>query len=409
MAQPIVIGLCGSYYSGCTTVANFLTSNHGYRAIKLSDKVAEIASASGLDCSDKKVLQDTGNKIREEHGNDFLAEWAIGQIEESDKFVVLDAIRNVAEIIALRKQYANFFLIGITADYDVRRERARSDNVSEANFDAVDRRDIGEDSIHGQQVRLCMDFADVVLRNNEQILDLNVPGQTRELELIIARYHTLFSSEEVETPTPTEFLMGVADNAAMLSWCIKRQVGAVLCSQDKEVIAVGQNNPPPASNPCRSEYNKCYRSYVRENRPYKCSECDDVITAIECPHCNKELNRRSLAGKELDYCRSVHAEEHIFLQMSKRYEGIPKESILFVTTFPCFMCAKKIASTDIVEVVYGDPYPMQESYELLKDVGIKLTPFEGVKSNAFHVIFKKHPALVKEVISDLAVKSARND
>lgn len=90
MSQPIVIALCGSYRSGCSTVADFLVERHGYQLITLSDEVRRLAKEEyKLDPSSRKDLQDAGNRVREEKEPDYLANWAISKVDPDKELVVL--------------------------------------------------------------------------------------------------------------------------------------------------------------------------------------------------------------------------------------------------------------------------------------------------------------------------------
>ena len=63
-------------------------------------------------------------------------------------------------------------------------------------------------------------------------------------------------------------------------------------------------------------------------------------------------------------------------------------SVLYTTTFPCLLCAKKIVTVGIKKVIYIEPYPMKEARELLENCQIELIKFEGVKSSAFYKLFE---------------------
>lgn len=402
MAQPVVVGLCGSFGSGCTTVAQILRDNHGYQVFRLSDEVRRLATEYGLNPDSREDLQNAGNRVRDEQKPDYLAKWAIKQVDDGQaRLVALDGIRNVAEVVALRKRFAPFFLLGVSADVETRQSRALDNGTPLAVFKETDARDSGEESVSGQQVRLCMGFADAVLRNNNHIVRMDAPGETERLTSSVERYHTLFTQDGAGEPSPDEILMGIADDAAMRSHCLRRRVGAVISTKDEDVLAVGRNDPPPSEQPCKIRFKMCYRRYVRAHRD-NCIACGEPLEGLKCPHCGVTVDRRSLAGKELDYCRSLHAEEHAILQMAQRSGGIPEGAHLYTTTFPCFLCAKKIATLGIKRVSYADPYPMREAYELLENAGVELVPFEGVKSKAFHRVFTRPPALAAKVIDELS-------
>ena len=83
--------------------------------------------------------------------------------------------------------------------------------------------------------------------------------------------------------------------------------------------------------------------------------------------------------KILDYCRALHAEENAILNVARvgASSALPT-STLFTTTYPCNLCANKIAQVGIKRIVYFEPYPMEEAKKILMGKGVKQEPFEGV-------------------------------
>ena len=53
------------------------------------------------------------------------------------------------------------------------------------------------------------------------------------------------------------------------------------------------------------------------------------------------------------------------------------------------ICANKIVSAHITEVVYAEPYVTAEAKDLLEANGIEIRRFEGVKSSAY---FRLYPS-----------------
>ncbi len=58
--------------------------------------------------------------------------------------------------------------------------------------------------------------------------------------------------------------------------------------------------------------------------------------------------------------------------------GELKDATLYTTTYPCNLCANKIGYTRIRRVVYLEPYPMKEAYDVLRAHDVEQVPFEGV-------------------------------
>jgi len=73
---------------------------------------------------------------------------------------------------------------------------------------------------------------------------------------------------------------------------------------------------------------------------------------------------------KLVHWKSLHAEREL-----------DSRCRMFVTTFPCNLCANKIAEIGLSEVVYFEPYPVVESVDILDKAGVKHFPFRGVTFN----------------------------
>lgn len=168
MSEKIVIGMTGPFGSGCSYISINILVELGYEYISLSEILRETAKKQD---SSRTELQDVGNEIRLQNGNDFLAKEAIKIIEKSDKdkFVV-DSIRNTHEVEALRSKFSRFFLFAVWAANNVRWERSREQyNDNGALFEKDDKRDKDEKIESGQQITLCYQMADVIILNEKTI------------------------------------------------------------------------------------------------------------------------------------------------------------------------------------------------------------------------------------------------
>ena len=166
------------------------------------------------------------------------------------------------------------------------------------------------------------------------------------------------------------------------SWrssCTQRKVGALIRDDYGNVFSSGYNEVPSSERSCKIEYGKCYRKHLREkfNR-----QVDDVLTDDSDKDKIKKLFKKEF--KILDYCRALHAEENAIVNMARLGVSFPMErATLYTTTYPCNLCANKIAQVGIKSVVYFEPYPMEEAKQILKKHEIKQTPFEGVTYNGY--------------------------
>ncbi len=430
-----IIGFTGPIGSGCTFHAKLVSEFRGYKYFSLSAILHDIATDHNLSQSIKN-LQDLGNNLRRQYGEDVLVISLFKKIDkEFDKKneisgIVIDSIKNTKEIEFL-KTFKSFFLFSIQASLELRFERLESSGRIEnkTEFKEADNRDQEEKLNYGQQMKLCSYLSDIVINNNT---DISVSTNRKKKEYFddkISKFidlieKTVFEYPKQEyNPSIAETMMTIAYVESKKSQCLKRKVGAVITSSDHRIISTGYNDVPEKSDSCLKEYKKCYRDFVIDQFALKlkccpncgkeisfktpCKECGIELNqyTTECPnchenpridynceHCNEKifnifLPGKGTGGKLLDLCRSLHAEERAILNLTQNGVLAPEGSILYSTTFPCNLCANKIASTNIKCVVYNEPYPMREAIEILEKHDVKMIPFEGIKSTAYFKLY----------------------
>jgi len=409
--MQLVIGLTGSFGSGCSTVAGLLRRTGEYHAEALSTPIKEEAERQNLR-PDRDVLQKLGNELRRRHGKDFLARQAVKAARKAapKKHWVLDGIRNPGEIEALRRLFPSFYLIAVDASRDTRYARLKSLYAgNELEFDRDDQRDRAEPFAHGQQVAACVDRADVLLINEEDCT--GHARVKRALEEKALEHVGLMAAPGSRLPSPRELLMHLAYSVSLRSSCLKRQVGAVIAapydsgarvppgvvpgSDEFAIVATGYNEVPSGQDACRDQYEgECYRDRKRRERPEAINKlgllcsCGHPVLAPRCPKCDTDLGAVYQSDKALDYCRALHAEETAILQGTRTGGPALRGTVLYATTFPCLLCAKMIVHAGIKEVVYVEAYPVKEATEFLRDARVAITRFEGVKAQAFYRLFK---------------------
>ncbi|MFH0864048.1 MAG: AAA family ATPase [Candidatus Gottesmanbacteria bacterium] len=167
--KRLIIGTVGLPGSGKTTIANYL-SKQRFIVVRLSGFLeAEAKKKYGR--INRLTLQDIGNEFRKKYGPSVLAELAIKQVKNKNR-VVIDGIRNVAEIKFL-KQQGSFYLVGINADPQIRYQRLLKIKAKALpkweEFLRLDARDNGRgQSSSGLQVNKCLAKADTVIVHNSQ-------------------------------------------------------------------------------------------------------------------------------------------------------------------------------------------------------------------------------------------------
>jgi len=116
-----------------------------------------------------------------------------------------------------------------------------------------------------------------------------------------------------------------------------RQIGAVLV-KDKETLLCANNKDLPS-----------------DHTPYQTGEVRDLFSTGERP----------------DLANTIHAEQSIIAQAAKK--GLPvKGTSLYVTTFPCPVCAKLIACSGIKNVYFAEGWSNFDAKKVLESAGVKI-------------------------------------
>ena len=124
-----------------------------------------------------------------------------------------------------------------------------------------------------------------------------------------------------------ETYMNIANEIANMSYSNRLKVGAIIV-KDNSIISYGYNGMPYGFD------NNC--------------EMNDIT--------NKEV---------------LHAETNAIAKLCKSTQT-SDDAILYVTTSPCFDCAKLIIQSGIKNVYFKDLYRNQDGIELLKRANISI-------------------------------------
>ena len=195
-------------------------------------------------------------------------------------------------------------------------------------FLALDEKEASSEAKEGQNLTATEALADFVVDNDSSLENFH-----QSLSKITQR---ILSA--VSRPSWDEYFMKIAQVAALRSNCVKRKVAAVIV-RDKRVISTGYNGTPRGTK-------NCYEG--------------------GCPRCNNLAD----SGTKLDECLCSHGEENAITQAA--YHGVSvKDATLYTTFAPCLMCTKMIINAGILEVVYNEDYPLNDSsFALLREASV---------------------------------------
>ena len=174
-----VIGLIGTIGSGKDIVREILEKKFNTVSVILSDLLETNAlKKRGIKIT-RTMQQNLGDELRQKYGTHVLAKIAIDFMKKTSEIKIIDGIRNPGEVDFLRQQFSDDLkLIAIDAPQQVRFERIvkrnrDSDPKTWEEFVAADERDQGKDQPeYGQQVRKCIEMADVVIQNDGSLEEM---------------------------------------------------------------------------------------------------------------------------------------------------------------------------------------------------------------------------------------------
>lgn len=435
--EEVIIGLVGAVGSNLSTVQNILKTEledtFGFDTfiVKISEDILSnhpnIKDVPNFDTSTKfkriHSLMDLGNKLREFHGEDYIALEVAQKIHNlrksytgSKKRVayIVNSLKHDAEVISLKKLYSHtFFQISVFESKDKRKETLNNTvgmSVEEANL--LIKRDEKESEKWGQRTSVAFPRADYFLKLDEK--------SSIHIKNAVIRFIKLILGNPYITPTFPESAIYMAFMSSLTSADLSRQVGAVI-AKNKSILSTGTNDVPKFGGGLYTpEYMESDGTIVdqEEGRDYKykggqdCNHIqrnhliEDIYEAInqnlegilseKIPSQKQVLAdiKKVLENSDIkditEYGRMVHAEMDAILNCA-RSNNSTEGATLYVTTFPCHNCAKHIVAAGIKEVMFVEPYPKSKALEFHEDSislskannKLRFKPFVGVGPRNF--------------------------
>jgi cytidine deaminase len=351
--------------------------------------------------------QNAGDDFRElVQRRDALALLGIGNILETRKRLtgderkiiprcayIIRSLKTPEEVDTLRAVYGDaFVLIGSSADYEHRR-RFLADSIARSRHSFQHEQFLprAETLMLRDQQEAEKPFGQNLL-NSYHLADIFVDAsETKLLKESLERALQLLFGNTFHTPTKDEYGMFMATGAALRSAEMGRQVGAAITTPDGSIISLGTNEVPKVGG---GQYwagdNPDFREFVmREdsNDKLKRELLVDLLSRLAedkwLTDEKKKMDSRRLAelasdplvcpcisGAQLRYLiefmRAVHAEMSALCDAARRGVAIAGAT-MYVTTFPCHLCAPHIVAAGIKRVVYLEPYAKSLAAQLYPD------------------------------------------
>ncbi len=426
--HEMVIGLCGPIGAPTEEVSarlqTILQSDHSYKTYvkKLSDFIEHHAE-SKIDKSSAysrySTLITEGNRLKSTFGQSVLAELSIAEISitrdtnrkatgnaefQPERFChVIDSIKNADELRAMKAVYGDLFIcIGVYASHEAREDRLLQKPMTKDQINELIDRDSGEETKSGQSVKKTFHLSDFFIDCSSY--------DPAEIDRKLNRILDLVLGSKIITPSVGETSMYTAYTASLNSACLSRQVGAAVTDKTGYLLGVGWNDVPQFGGSVYNESsNPDNRCHAYGAMCYNDSEKRIIATLIaETLVSEKLLEKKNLpkaidkikdgrVGGLIEFSRAVHAEMLALLNAGRSGGERMQCGRIYVTTYPCHVCARHIIAAGIHEVHYIEPYRKSLAIKLHKDAitesgtepgKVRLIPFEGVSPSRYANFFK---------------------
>jgi len=431
----LIIGLVGAVGTDLDVVTTFLTDAlaavdyQSKPAIRLATLLRELPEYRSLpdplgplDLYIDKLMT-AGDEFRQRTGrNDAMAILGIGEIIQQRKEAaiphggiiprrayILRSLKHPEDTETLRQVYgASFFLIAAYAPHISRRNHLARGIAQSRNEYPVERHyPIAEALINRDQEELGLDHGQNLrdtFHRADAFVDTTDHATLRES---ITRVVELLFGNTFHTPTKGEYAMFHAQAAALRSAELGRQVGAAIARDDGDIVAVGTNEVPMSGGglywcdqrPDQREFVLGYDSNDLHKRnllsdtlkhlqdagwlvPEKARTAVKQLTGLALDGDKPVLPKSSQIRNLIEFGRAVHAEMAAIVEAARRGVSVAG-CTMFVTTFPCHLCARHIVASGIRRLRYIEPYAKSLAAELYPDS----IAVEGGESNSNQILF----------------------
>jgi dCMP deaminase len=334
----MIIGITGTLGAGKGTVVEFL-KERGFVHFSVREFLTEEISRRGLEVNRDNMIG-VANDLRAKFGGSYIVEELYKRAAGKDGDVVIESVRCVGEVDALKRK-EGFVLWAVDADVETRYARivergSSTDGVSFQEFVRQEESEMENVDLLKQNLRGCIDVADVVFRNDWTKSELRGKVE-KELDRGVVEEFQIEGG--YIRPTWDEYFMKLAALVGERSTCLRHNIGAVIV-RDKRLIATGYNGSAKGMPNC-----------------------------VEVGCLKDELKIKTGTGHEI--CRAVHAEMNAIIQGASH--GISVEgTTIYCTHTPCTLCARMIVNAGIKRVVSYHDYSDEGARKFLEKAGIVL-------------------------------------
>lgn len=171
----MIIGLTGSFGAGKGAVVDYLVKEKGFKHFSARFLIREVIEDEGS-VVNRDSLIEMGNRLRKEHGPDYIARTLFKRAEEMGGNAVIESLRATAEVYSIKE--SGGVVIGVDADPNLRYERAVSrgsetDDVTFEKWKEQQKIETNPDDPTKQDVYKALAESDYIVMNDGTLEELH--------------------------------------------------------------------------------------------------------------------------------------------------------------------------------------------------------------------------------------------
>lgn len=164
-----IIGITGTLGAGKGTIVDYLQKQHGFNHFSVRGYLTQVINERKLPLNRDSMVE-VANELRAKHSPSYIVEQLYEQAKQQGGDSIIESIRTIGEIQALRK-LDGFRLLAVDANPELRYERivernSETDRISFQTFLDNEAREMSSTDINKQNLGACIAQADFKLMND---------------------------------------------------------------------------------------------------------------------------------------------------------------------------------------------------------------------------------------------------